>query len=224
VSHHAMARSAVLASHSNSGLTTPGLINVPTPGYPNKGQDGLETQSGTRRLNLVIHNLIKRAAFIEESVELDDVRILNQKSDRLVRCSEEDDVETDRRAVLIGSAVETKHNHSRLAYGGIGRHGGWFRRERRRRSNLWATLHPTIGEIKELWRSIGTQWIRIDSIWRYGAPRAYSTFPAAELAAAVAVGVTREETARKALLGRHPHAVIRNWPKTPSQPRLSVDS
>ena len=72
-----MARSAVLASHSSSGLTTPGLINVPTPGYPNESQDGSETQSGTRRSNLVVHNLVKRAAFIEESVKLDDIRILN---------------------------------------------------------------------------------------------------------------------------------------------------
>ena len=36
VQYQAIARSAVLASHSNNGLTTPGLKNVPIPGCANK--------------------------------------------------------------------------------------------------------------------------------------------------------------------------------------------
>ena len=39
-------------------------------------------------------------------------------------------VETDRRIILVGSPVETKHDHSRLAYSRVGRHGGCFQKER----------------------------------------------------------------------------------------------
>jgi len=33
MTHHAMASSAVFASHVNKGLTTPGLKKAPMPGY-----------------------------------------------------------------------------------------------------------------------------------------------------------------------------------------------
>lgn len=74
--------------------------------------------------NLIIHDLVKRTAFVEKSVELDNIRILRRGSDRLVRHNEMVGIKTDRGTVLVGSPVKTKHNHSRLAYSRVGRHGG----------------------------------------------------------------------------------------------------
>ena len=75
-------------------------------------------------LNLVIHDLIKRTAFIEKSVEFDNIRILCRRSDHLVRHDEMGEIKTDRSTVLVGSSVKTKHDHSWLAYSRVGRHGG----------------------------------------------------------------------------------------------------
>jgi len=74
--------------------------------------------------NLIIHDLVERTAFIEKSVELDNVRILGYKSDRLARRNEMAGIEADRSAVLVRSPIKTKHNHSRLAHSRVGRHGG----------------------------------------------------------------------------------------------------
>jgi len=136
IPHHAMARSAVLANHSSNGLTTPGLKNVPIPGYANESQDGREGQPTMGIQNLVIHNLVERTAFFEKSVELDNVRILGCGSDCLARSNEMAGIETDRRTVLVRSPVKTEHNHSRLAHSRVGRHGGCFQRKLRRRQNL----------------------------------------------------------------------------------------
>ena len=55
------------------------------PGCANESQDEREGQSTMRIPNLVIDDLIKRTAFIEKSVELDNVRVLDHKSNRFVR-------------------------------------------------------------------------------------------------------------------------------------------
>lgn len=87
-------------------------------------------------LDLVIHDLIERTAFVEKSVEFDDVCILGRESDKPVRCNWMAGVKVYRGAVFVGGPVETKNNHPRLAYGRVSRHGGYGQRKRRRRSNL----------------------------------------------------------------------------------------
>ena len=84
--------------------------------------------------DLVIHNLIERTAFVEESVEFDNVRILGRESDNHVRCSEMGG-EADRSTVFVGGPIETKNNHPGLAYSRVSRHNSCGQRKRRR-SNL----------------------------------------------------------------------------------------
>jgi len=86
--------------------------------------------------DLVIHDLIKRTTFVEESVELDDVRILGCGLDDFVRCEEVAGVEAYRSAVFVGSPIEAKHNNSGLAYERVGGHGRCCQRKRRRWPNL----------------------------------------------------------------------------------------
>ena len=60
--------------------------------------------------NLIIHNLIKRAGFIEKGVELDNVRILGRKSDRLARCNGMAGVETELTEALYWLEVPSKQS------------------------------------------------------------------------------------------------------------------
>ena len=85
--------------------------------------------------DLVIHNLIERTAFVEESVKFDDVRILCRESDNLARRNEMGG-EADRSTVFVGGPVETKNNHSGLAYGRVGRHSSCGQKKRRSLPNL----------------------------------------------------------------------------------------
>ena len=57
---------------------------------------------------LIIHNLLKWFAFVEKTVELDHVRVLDSRSNRLVSTERvmRAGAETDHRIVLIGSPVE----------------------------------------------------------------------------------------------------------------------
>lgn len=57
-------------------------------------------------LNLVIHDLVKGSAFVEEGVELDNVRVLDCRSGRLVERMVTGE-EANHRVVLIRSPVET---------------------------------------------------------------------------------------------------------------------
>ena len=72
-------------------------------------------------------------------------------------------IKTDRSAVLVGSPIKTKYNHSRLTHKGVGRHGGWFKSGTAKRSpNLWMSLHSTL-EIKQSGNA-SVRWIRIDDV------------------------------------------------------------
>ena len=68
--YHAMASSAVFASHVNKGLTTPGLKKVPMPGYEasSRVQVMIESSIGAdakNRTDLVVNNLLERITLVE---------------------------------------------------------------------------------------------------------------------------------------------------------------
>ena len=86
MAYHATASSALFASHVKRGLTTPGLKKVPTPGYDTgisrvQDDDRKFNRDGSKRVigsetNLVVNNLFERITLVEQSVKLDNVRVL----------------------------------------------------------------------------------------------------------------------------------------------------
>lgn len=55
----------------------------------------------------------------------------------------------DRCAVLVGSSVKTKHDHSRLAYSRVGGHGGRCQMKWRHRSTYGRLCAPLWREIRQ---------------------------------------------------------------------------
>jgi len=83
MAYHATASSAIVASHVNKGLTTPGLKYVPTPGWETvqtrSARDRKSNRDGSKGQtdpNLVVNNLFEGTTFVQQSIELDDVRVL----------------------------------------------------------------------------------------------------------------------------------------------------
>jgi len=68
--YHAMARSAIFASRARIGLTTPGLMKVPTPGCEaSSGRNRNFNRDGSKSLHssetdLVINNLFERTTLV----------------------------------------------------------------------------------------------------------------------------------------------------------------
>jgi len=77
--YHAKASSRILAHQRNRGVTTPGLNHVPMPGYVTSPCWAGVTILGGSRTYLVVAQLLVEVILLEQSEELDDVRVLDSR-------------------------------------------------------------------------------------------------------------------------------------------------